>query len=91
VLTGRIRSTETRTVELEGVSLDDVRAQAAAACPPGFEIISAPVRMQKSSTALKATATYRSTESRDIQAPDMPALRAAVPDGWTLLSVRRVQ
>lgn len=91
MLIGLIRSTETRTVELEGESLQDIREKAAAATPAGWELLSAPVRMRKGSTILDATATIaRRDQTREIEADDMPALQAKIPDGTQLVHVRSV-
>lgn len=89
MLIGRIRPVETRTVELEGESLADIAAQAAAAAPDGWDVVAAPVRMRKGSTRIDATATLaRRDGSTEIEADDMAALEAKVPEGWQLVSVR---
>jgi hypothetical protein len=50
----------------------------------------APVSMAKASTAITATGTYaRRDEVQEIEAPSYAELRAAVPEGWQMLSVRR--
>lgn len=91
MLIGLLRPTETRTVELEGESLADVAGKAAAETPAGWELLSAPVRMRKGSTILDATATIaRRDQTREIEADDMTALRAKVPDGAQLVHVRSV-
>jgi hypothetical protein len=64
-----------------------VHRKADAACPPGFELVSVPVRMSAGTTTLTATATYHPRATRDIEAPDARSLRAAVPDVWRLLYV----
>lgn len=87
--TGTIRPDETRTAELTGNSLEEIHAAAIAQQPAGFELVAAPVRMIKGSTALTATATFRRVDSvRQIEAADRTALFAQVPDGWQLLEVR---
>ena len=90
MLVGLIRPAETQTLELEGDSLADVQQKARAAAPGGWDLLSVPVRMAKGTTALSATATLARRDAvREIQAEDMAALRAQVPEGWQLLSVRR--
>ncbi|MDY0830655.1 hypothetical protein SK224_16080 [Microbacterium sp. BG28] len=46
--------------------------------------------MSAGTTTLAATGTYLPTAVQEVEADDMPALRAKVPDGWMLLNVRRV-
>jgi len=90
VLIAVIRPIETRNADLQGNSLDEIHAAAEAQCPAGFELAAAPVRMIKGSTALTATATYqRVAGQREIEADDRAALAMKVPDGWTMLSVRK--
>lgn len=89
MLTGHIRSARTTTIDVEGDSLEAVTAALAAQAPAGFELISAPVRMRKGSTMLDATGTFEECgDIREIEASDLDGLRAQVPDGWRLLSVR---
>lgn len=86
---GTIAPVETLTVDLEGHSLEEIHARAMSAMPPGFELVSAPVRMVKGSTALTAVATFARTDGRrEVEADDREGLRSRVPDGWRLLSIR---
>ncbi|GLJ79736.1 hypothetical protein [Microbacterium imperiale] len=88
---GTIRPVETSTIDLTGHSLAEITEQAEAATPPGFRLVSAPVRMIKGSTELTATATFRRYDgSRDIEADDRAALHALVPEGWQLVSIRKL-
>ncbi|WP_320435660.1 hypothetical protein [Microbacterium sp. BG28] len=48
------------------------------------------MKMSAGTTTLAATGTYLPTAVQEVEADDMPALRAKVPDGWMLLNVRRV-
>ncbi|SDQ87531.1 hypothetical protein [Microbacterium sp. cf332] len=87
---GTIRQVESASVELAGHSLAEIRDQAQAAAPAGFDLVSAPVQMIKGSTELKATATYRRRDVlRDIEADDREALFAKVPEGWQLVNLRK--
>ncbi len=91
MFTGTIRPDETRTAELTGNSLEEIRAAAIAVLPSGFELVSAPVQMIKGSTALTATATFRRVDGvREVEADDRAALFAKVPEGWQLLEVRSI-
>ncbi|WP_309066632.1 hypothetical protein [Microbacterium sp.] len=91
MLIGRIRPVETTTVEVRGGSLADLHAKLGEQAPHGFDLLSAPARMLKGSQDIEATGTFaRRDESTEIEADDMAALRAKVPEGWELLSVRRV-
>lgn len=91
MLVGTIRSTETLQVTVEGDSLEAVRAALTAQAPAGFELVSAPVRMRKGSITLDATGTFARRDAvEEIEVDDMPTLQGKVPDGWQLLSVRRL-
>jgi len=89
VLIGLIRPVETQSFEIEGSDLADVKDQFAALRPDGFDLVSAPVEMVKGAAVLKAVGTFaRRDQVTEIEADDMDALTAKVPDGWQLLSVR---
>lgn len=91
VLIGTIRPTETRRLDVEADSLAGIHEALTAACPGGFELTDAPVRMSKGTTRITATGTFaRRDGSRDIEADDMPALRGKVPEGHLLVSVGAV-
>lgn len=90
MLVAMIRPIESTTTDVVGTSLEDVHAQLDAQRQPGFELTSAPVRMLKGEAKMEATATYTRVDGvREIEADDMNALTAKVPDGWRMLSVRR--
>ncbi len=83
-----IRRIETHQVDAVGEGLPEVQAQLAAATPPGFDLVSAPVAMKSGSTTLSAAGTYaRRDDVREIEGATMAELRAATPDGWQLLYV----
>lgn len=89
VLIGTIRPRETTTVDVQGHSLAEVHDVLEQQTPAGFELTDAPVRMSNGTTLLAAAGTFaRRDGARDIEAADMTALRAQVPDGWILLHVR---
>lgn len=89
MLTGRIRSAQTITEKVEGDSLADIRSKLAARTPKGFELVSAPVTQRKGSITIDAVGTFASRgEVREIEGVDLAGIRAAVPDGWELLSLR---
>lgn len=90
MLIALIRPQETTTVEVIGATLDDVAEQLEAQRQPGFDLISAPVRMLKGEAMMEATGTFARVDGiREIEADDMASLTAKVPDGWQMLSVRR--
>lgn len=90
MLVALIRPVESHTVELVGDSLEDVYTQLAGHEPEGYDLVSAPVRMLAGAEGIKATARFdRRDGLREIEADDMDALMAKVPDGWQMLSVRR--
>lgn len=91
MLIGRIRPVETHTHTLEGIDAADIRAQAEAATPAGWELVAMPVVPVKGSPRTSAQVTYARRDGvQDIEADTMPALEARVPDGWELLSVQRL-
>lgn len=91
MLIAMIRPLETSTAEVIGTTLEDVQTQLDAQRQPGFDLVSAPVRMLKGEAKMAATGTFsRVDEIREIEAEDMAALRAKLPEGWRMLSVRRV-
>lgn len=91
MLIGTIRPAETISLDAEGHSLAGAYEALQKAKPAGFELTSAAVKMSNGTTRLAATGTFaRRDGARQIEAPDMSGLRAAVPEGWTLLHVRSV-
>ncbi len=89
MLIAMIRPLETKTVEVIGTTLDDVQAQLDAHREPGFDLVSSPVRMLKGEAKMQATGRFSRVDGiREIEAADMASLRAQVPDGWRMLSVR---
>lgn len=86
----QIRPIEKTTVEVIGTTLEDVITQLEAHRRPGFDLVSAPVRMLKGEAKMEATGTFSRVDGvREIEADDMGALQAKVPDGWQMLCVRR--
>ncbi|WP_243229192.1 hypothetical protein [Microbacterium sp. CIAB417] len=86
-----MRPVETTSVPVEAADLAGVQEQLAAHRPDGFDLISAPVEMIKGAAVLKAVGTFaRRDQVTEIEADDMAALRAKVPEGWQLLNVRSV-
>lgn len=91
MLIGLIRPIETTAAEVIGTSLADVHGQLVDHQQPGFYLTSAPVRMLKGEAKMEATGTFRRVDGlREIEADDMSMLKAKVPEGWQMLSVRRV-
>lgn len=91
MLIAQIRPIEKTTVDVIGATLEDVITQLDAHRQPGFDLVSAPVRMLKGEAKMEATGTFSRVDGiREIEADDMSALQAKVPDGWQMLSVRNV-
>ncbi|WP_424937318.1 MULTISPECIES: hypothetical protein [Bacteria] len=91
MLIGLIRPRETRTIPVQGHELDELQDKIAAETPPGWETISAPVSMSKRDTTLTAEGTIARRDGlEEIEAEDMDGILAKVPEGYQLLSVRRV-
>lgn len=83
-----IRRVETQQVEVSGEGLPEIQERLTAATPGGFDLVSAPVAMQKASTAITAKATFeRRDETREIEGASMDDLRAQTPEGWQMLYV----
>jgi len=91
MLVAQIRPIEKTTIDVIGTTLEDVITQLDAHRQAGFDLVSAPVRMLKGEAKMEATGTFSRVDGiREIDADDMDALQAKVPDGWRMLSVRRV-
>ena len=91
MLSGRIRPVETRELTVEAPSIDEARAQVSAQVPEGWVLTDAAATMAKASIMITLHAKLaRRDGAHDIEAADLGALRAQVPDGWQLLSVREV-
>lgn len=89
MLIGTIRPVETVTLEVEGETLAEIRAQLVAQTPPGFELTDAPARPMKGTTKLATVAKFQRRDGeREIEADDRAALQAKVPNGYRLLAVR---
>ena len=91
MLIGVIRPVESKSATVQAEELDEIQDLLAAETPQGWQLASAPVAMAKKDTVLTAEGTIvRRDGVREIEAEDMAALEAQVPDGYALLSVRRV-
>lgn len=91
MLVGRIRPVETRTVDVEGASLEALSAAVAAQLSAGWVVTDVPAAMPKGSQLLTSTATMARRDGvEQIEADDMAALEAKVPEGWQLLSVHEL-
>ncbi|MDR7184906.1 hypothetical protein J2X85_001940 [Microbacterium trichothecenolyticum] len=88
MLIGRIRPVETRTVDVEGASLEALSAAVRAELAAGWVVTDVPAAMPKGSQLLTSTATMARRDGvEQIEADDMAALQAKVPEGWQLLGV----
>ncbi|MEV4687254.1 hypothetical protein [Microbacterium sp. LWH3-1.2] len=91
MLIGRIRPVETRTVDVEGPSLEALTEAVTTELPAGWVVTDVPAAMPKGSQLLTSTATIaRRGDVEEIEADDMAALEAKVPEGWQLLSVHQL-
>ncbi|OZB80603.1 hypothetical protein [Microbacterium sp. 13-71-7] len=91
MLIGLIRPRETRTITVQAEELDEIQDLIREQSPAGWETVSAPVSMSKKDTMMTAEGTIARRDGvTEIEADDMAALEAKVPDGYQLLSVRRV-
>lgn len=84
-----IRPVESSTAEVIGTTLAEVLVELDQHKQPGFDLVSAPVRMLKGEAKMEATGTFKRVDGvREIEADDMASLEAQVPDGWRMLTVR---
>lgn len=83
-----IRPSEARTATLEGTELPELRAELASQAGDGWDMVSAHVEMKPGGIRVVEGKYERRDAPREIEAPDMAALEAKVPDGWQMLSVR---
>ena len=91
MLIGAIRPVESKTHTVQAEELDEIQDLLAAETPKGWQLASAPVAMAKKDTVLTAEGTIvRRDGMQEIEADDMTALEAKVPEGYQLLSVRVV-
>ncbi len=91
MLIGVIRPVESQTATVQAEELDEIQDLLAARTPDGWQLAAAPVAMAKKDTILTAEGTIvRRDGVREIEADDMAALEAKVPEGYALLSVRVV-
>jgi len=88
VLASTIRSTETIELTATADSLAAARLLVDAQVPAGFEITSVMPQMVKGTSDVTLNARARSTQTRELEAVDLEALRTAAPAGWQLMAVR---
>lgn len=91
MLIGLIRPVDTIELSASGKSLIDIRAALVAQLPPGFDLTDVPLATVKGSVEMTSQARAERIDGvREIQAETMPALEASIPEGYRLLSVRKV-
>jgi len=90
MLVATIRPTDSRTATVEGQDLPALRADLEAQTPAGWVLVDAPVIMKPGGLRIIEARYERRDGSKEIEADDMDALTGKVPDGWKMLSVRRV-
>ncbi|WP_290106297.1 hypothetical protein [Microbacterium oryzae] len=88
MLVGVIRRDDGGQLEAEAETQAEVREALEAQVPAGHVLTDARVAMIKRSTRISAVGRYRHTEIAEVEADDMTALEAKVPEGWKLMSVR---
>lgn len=88
---GTARPDEKQTFDVEGHNLEELTERIAEKTPEGWQSTHAPLGMLKGSTLLKAPATIERRDGLiEIEGEDLAAVRANLPDGYKLLSVRKV-
>ncbi|WP_341954376.1 hypothetical protein [Microbacterium sp. LWH13-1.2] len=89
MLIALIRPVESSTVDVIGTTLAEVLVELEKHRKPGFDLTSAPVRMLKGEAKMEAMGTFKRVDGiEQIEADDMASLRAKVPEGWRMLTVR---
>ncbi|WP_120493429.1 hypothetical protein [Microbacterium phyllosphaerae] len=89
MLIALIRPVESSTADVIGTTLAEVIVELEQHRKPGFDLTSAPVRMLKGEAKMEATGTFKRVDGiEQIEADDMASLRAKVPEGWRMLTVR---
>lgn len=84
-----MRPVESQSFPVEAADLAGIQAKLDDLRPDGFDLISSPVEMIKGAAVLKAVGTFaRRDQVTEVEADDMDALLAKVPEGWQLLNVR---
>lgn len=88
MLTALIRPAETRTLNLTGASGAEIRDAVAAKLPAGWELAGMPLKLDRETSGFASKVTISRRDGvQTIEAADMDALHALVPDGWQMLSV----
>lgn len=90
MLVALIRPAEKQTATVEGTEIPELRAQLLAQAPSGWEMASAHVEMKPGGIRIVEGRFLRREQPQEIEADDMAALEAKVPEGWEMLSVRHV-
>ncbi|KQQ64497.1 hypothetical protein [Microbacterium sp. Leaf320] len=89
MLIALIRPVESSTADVIGTTLAEVLVELEQHRKPGFDLTSAPVRMLKGEAKMEAMGTFKRVDGiEQIEAEDMTSLRAKVPEGWRMLTVR---
>lgn len=89
MLIATIRPAEKYTATVAGTEIPELRAQLVEEAPEGWEMVSAHVEMKPGGIRIVEGKFQRRDKPREIEADDMAALEAMVPEGWQMLSVRR--
>lgn len=91
MLIGVIRSTETRNLTITGDDVEELRAQLAAQVPVGWVVTDSPVTKTKQVPSLTMAARLAHWgDLAEVEGERVEAVQAAVPDGYQLILVRRV-
>lgn len=89
MLVALIRPAEKHTATVQGTDLPALRAELVAQAPAGWELVASPVTMKPGGIRIVEGKFQRHDGVREIEADDMAALVAKIPDGWQMLSVRK--
>lgn len=90
MLIAMIRPAEKHVARATGTEISDLHDEVIAGAPDGWEMVSAHVEMQPGGIRIVEGKFERRDEVTEIEAEDMDSLKGKVPEGWQLLSVRRV-
>lgn len=89
MLIGLCRPKESRTVDVEGGGMAEVSAAVDAEVSEGWEVASMPALPRKGGGLTTSAVLVRRDGLVEVEGADFDAVRAAVPEGYELLTVRR--
>ena len=91
MLVGVIQSTRTQELTLTGDATEELKERLAAQVPDGWVVTDSPITKTKQAPSLSMAAKLAHWgDLAEIEGESIDAVRAAMPDGYRLILVRRV-